>query len=162
MSSSWWYNKRCYQSKILTFKCQNIAHEGCSNLIKVVCAGCAGSQVESSKCGQRSTTILLGPESAELRFPLCIFNFFLVSYLICKPPSYVFWTWSCVIWNGARAGLHLNQTKQISTIVFSNALVEMLIIKLGDSYTCSSEVTEKQNKLQLHVFFKHKIQHCMC
>ena len=44
--------------------------------------------------------------------------------------------------------------RQILKIVFSNALVELLLIKLGDSaYTCSSQfnsgITEKQNELQL-------------
>ena len=40
---------------------------------------------------------------------------------------------------------------QISTIVFSNALVETLLIKLGDNafYVLLAEVIEKQNKLQL-------------
>ena len=40
-------------------------------------------------------------------------------------------------------------SRKILTIIFSNALVETLLIKLGDSALYIRAVTEKQNELQL-------------
>ena len=64
-----------------------------------------------------------------------------------------------------QTGLHLNQTKQISAIIFSNALVAMLLIKLGDLYVRAlSELQKNQTNysFSLHVIFRRKMQHCMC
>ena len=57
------------------FKCQNIARDRRSELIKVVCAACAGShEVESSKCGQRSTLLLVaGRRRVEVLPPFLFF-----------------------------------------------------------------------------------------
>ena len=96
---------------------------------------------------------------------LCYF-FFFVLYLICKPPSHAFWACPRVIWNGARTGLHLNQTKQISTTIFTNALVETLFNKTRRQRFIRALRELQKNRtncsFSLHVIFKRKTQHCTC
>ena len=77
------------------------------------------------------SSLLLGPEEAELRFRLRL-RFFCLCLVVSRADAHASWRARNSVTFSTMAHSDKQISRQISTIVFSSALVETLLIQLGN------------------------------